>query len=45
MPSQGGQELDLVFDASMLGRGDYLVEVDGTDKQVQETYVFRVSPM
>lgn len=44
-PSQGGQELALILDASLLGRGDYLVEVAGTDKQVQETYSFRVSPM
>jgi hypothetical protein len=45
MPSQGGQQLALILDASLLGRGDYLVEVAGTDKQVQETYSFRVSPM
>ena len=43
--SQGGQQLALFLDASLLGRGDYLVEVSGTDKQVLETYSFRVSSM
>ena len=44
-PSQGGQQLRLILDASLLARGDYLVEVAGTDKPVQETYSFRISPM
>jgi hypothetical protein len=44
-PSQGGQQLALILDASLLGRADYLVEVVGTNKPVQETYFFRVSPM
>lgn len=42
---RGGQQLALILDASLLGRGDYLVEVAGADKTVQETYVFRISPM
>ncbi len=44
-PSQGGQQLALILDASLLGRGDYLVEVAGANRVVQETYVFHVSPM
>lgn len=44
-PSQGGQQLRFTLDASLLARGDYLVEVAGTDRRVQETYSFRISPM
>lgn len=44
-PSEGGQRLPLILDSSLLRRGDYLVQLVGADAQVQETYVFRVSPM
>jgi len=43
--SPGGQELALRVDASVLVRGDYLVEVTGADGNVHETYYFRVSPL
>jgi hypothetical protein len=44
-PSRGGQQLALILDASLFGRGDYLVEVAGVNTAIQETYYFRVSPM
>jgi hypothetical protein len=40
-----GQQLSLILDSSLLGRGDYEVEITGTDKQIQETYFFRVASM
>jgi hypothetical protein len=43
-PSNGGQQLGLALDASLLRRGDYQVEVARMDGQVQEVYFFRVSP-
>lgn len=44
-PSPGGQHLAITLDASLLSRGDYLVEVLGADGQVLETYSFRVARM
>jgi hypothetical protein len=40
-----GQQLSLILNSSLLGRGDYQVEVTGTDKRIQETYFFRVTSM
>jgi hypothetical protein len=44
-PSPGGQHLAVILDTSLLSRGDYLVEVLGSDGQVLETYSFRVPRM
>jgi hypothetical protein len=44
-PSPGGQQLAVILDSSLLSRGDYLVEVLGSDGQVLETYSFRVPRM
>lgn len=38
-----GQQISLILDSSLLGRGDYRMEVTGTDKRIQETYFFRVT--
>lgn len=43
-PIRGGQRTTLMLDASLLHRGDYLVELVGADTRVRETYVFRLSP-
>jgi hypothetical protein len=42
-PVTGGQRVAVTLDASLLVRGDYLVEVFGADGQVIESYSFRVS--
>jgi len=43
--SKGGQKVDLILDSSLLIRGDYLVEILGTDQQVRDSYVFHVSEL
>lgn len=44
-PSAGGQQVAAIVDASVLSRGDYLVQVLGPDGQVLESYSFRVPRM
>jgi hypothetical protein len=44
-PAAGGQRVAAILDASVLSRGDYLVEVLGPDWQVLESYSFRVPRM
>jgi hypothetical protein len=42
-PVGGDQQVALTLDSSLLGRGDYLIEVEGLDRQVHESYYFRIS--
>ncbi|HEY6389873.1 MAG TPA: hypothetical protein VIX89_01275 [Bryobacteraceae bacterium] len=44
-PSSNGQDVVLTIDSSLLGRGDYMAEIRDVNQKVQETYLFRVSPM